>query len=89
MKYPIESPDWKAIKFDLARRVQEIRIEIYGENGGPMLAAALEIPYRTLFNYEMGCTIPAHVILQFIEVTRVDPHWLLTGDGRRYLDTEA
>jgi hypothetical protein len=86
MRQPIESPDWRAIKCDLARRVREIRIEIYGENGGPMLANALEIPFRTLFNYESGCTIPAHVILQFIEITRVDPHWLLTGEGERFLE---
>ena len=28
--------------------------------------------------------IPGHVILQFIEIAEVDPHWLLTGDGERY-----
>jgi hypothetical protein len=87
MRKPIESPDWRGLKGDLARRVREIRTEIYGVNGGPILADQLEIPFRTLFHYEMGCTIPAHVILQFLELTRVDPHWLLTGEGARYLET--
>lgn len=59
---------------------------MYGVNGGPMLAEALGIPYRTWHNYEGGCTIPAHTILQLIEVTGAHPHWLLTGKGERFLD---
>ena len=76
--------DWQMIKEQLARRIREIREERYGENGGPLLAAAMEIPFRTLFNYEAGCTIPAMSILKFIEVTDANPHWLLTGEGPRY-----
>ena len=30
----------------LARRVREIRSELYGEHGGPLLAEALHLPYR-------------------------------------------
>jgi hypothetical protein len=41
-----------------------------------------------LHNYEAGCTIPAHSILRFIKLTGVDPHWLLTGDGARFLDRD-
>ena len=48
----------------------------------------LGIPFRTLHNYESGCTIPAHSILRFIELTRVHPHWLLTGHGSRFQDAE-
>jgi hypothetical protein len=80
--------DWQAIKSDLAVRFREIRIALYGENGGPLLAEALGIPFRTLHNYESGCTIPAHSILRFIELTRVHPHWLLTGLGSRFQDSE-
>jgi hypothetical protein len=80
--------DWQALKSDLAVRFREIRIALYGENGGPLLAKALGIPFRTLHNYESGCTIPAHSILRFIELTRVHPHWLLTGDGSRFQDAE-
>ena len=34
---------------------------------------------------EAGETIPALIILRFIEVTSAHPHWLLTGEGCRYL----
>jgi len=80
---PFES-DWRTVKSDLSRRLREIRIALYGENGGPVLAKALGVPYRTLHNYEMGCTIPAHAILRFIELTGAHPHWLLTGEGERF-----
>ena len=81
-------PDWQALKSDLAVRFREIRIVLYGENGGPLLAEALGIPFRTLHNYESGCTIPAHSILRFIELTRVHPHWLLTGLGSRFQESD-
>jgi hypothetical protein len=77
--------DWQALKLDLARRVRDIRLELYGHHGGPLLAVSLNIPYRTWHNYENGCTIPAQTLLRFIEVTRVNAHWLLTGEGDRYL----
>ncbi len=82
---PFERPDWQAIKFDLARRVREIRQELYGDHGGPLLAKALQIPFRTWHDYEGGGTIPAHSILRFIKVTDANPHWLLTGEGEKYL----
>jgi hypothetical protein len=81
---PSQQSDWLTIKTDLARRVREIREELYGVHGGPMLASSLEIPFRTWHNYETGCTIPAQTILRFIEVTDAHPHWLLTGEGTRY-----
>jgi hypothetical protein len=77
--------DWQTIKYDLAQRFREIREELFGENGGPLLAGALGVPFRTVLNYEDGCTIPAHAILRFIEVTNAHPHWLLTGQGERYI----
>ena len=73
----------------LARRVREIREELFGENGAPLLAATLDLPLRTWTHYENGCMIPANVILRFIEVTAASPHWLLTGEGDRYLLTSA
>jgi hypothetical protein len=88
MEMSFQHSDWQAIKQDLALRIREIREELYGEHGGPLLAAALELPYRTWHNYEGGCTIPAHSILRFIEVTDAHPHWLLTGEGDRYLSRD-
>jgi len=78
--------DWHTLKCDLAARLREVRVALYGENGGPLLAQALGIPFRTLHGYETGCTIPAHSILRVIELTGVHPHWLLTGRGAQFLD---
>jgi hypothetical protein len=86
MEKPLPESDWKALKSDIAGRVREVRVALYGENGGPVLAKAVAIPFRTLHNYESGCTIPAHSILRFIELTGVHPHWLLTGRGARFLN---
>jgi hypothetical protein len=69
----------------LARRVHEIRRELYGEDGGPRLADVLHLPVRTWENYEAAVTIPAPVILRFIEATGASPRWLLTGQGPKYL----
>lgn len=85
MNEPSKRSQWLAVKAALARRVREVRHDLYGVHGGPMLAEALRLPFRTWHNYESGCTIPAPVILRFIEVTDADPHWLFTGEGERYL----
>lgn len=82
-------PDWGQIKRDLAERVREVRTELYGENGGPLLAEALELPYRTWLGYEAGEMIPSEAILRFIELTGTNPHWLLTGEGLKYLASDA
>ena len=67
----------------LASRVREIRMEEFGADGAN-LAHALEIPVRTWNHYESGVTIPACVLLEFIELTGVEPRWLLTGQGDPY-----
>jgi hypothetical protein len=74
---------------ELGRRVREVRRELYGESGGPALAEALGVPTATWANYEHGVTIPAPMILGFIELTGADPHWLLTGRGERYATRRA
>lgn len=73
----------------MARRVREVRQELYGETGVPTLAEALGLPPRTWLNYESGVVIPATVILGFIELTRTDPHWLLTGQCKRHTPPRA
>jgi hypothetical protein len=76
---------WRALKSALAERVSTVRQELYGTHGGPLLATALGVPFRTWVNYEQGCTIPAEVILRFLEITRANPTWLLNGEGETYL----
>ncbi len=84
MDRPLPQSDWVSIKSALADRVREIRLERYGQHGGPLLAERLDVPFRTWVNYESGCTIPAHVILRFIELTEASPHWLISGEGPKY-----
>jgi hypothetical protein len=85
MEKSFQQPEWRLIKRDLAHRIREIREDLYGAHGGPLLATALQLPFRTWHRYEWGHTIPAHSILRFIEITDAHPHWLLTGEGQKYL----
>ena len=72
------------VKASLSRRLREVRQEIFGDHGGPELARRLGLPARTWYNYETGVTVPAEVLLGFIEQTAANPIWLLTGEGPRY-----
>ncbi len=65
----------------LAARLREIRQDLYGEHGAQFLADALNVHVETWRNYEIGVTVPAHVVLKLIDIARVNPHWLLTGHG--------
>jgi hypothetical protein len=69
---------------DLARRVREVREDLYGEHGAQFLADALELPVRTWVNYEHGVMMPAEIILKLIDATGVSPEWLLTGEEPKY-----
>ncbi len=69
----------------LASRLRQVRLEKFGNDGTAALAEAMKIPARTWNNFEEGVAMPGLVILQFIDITGVDPHWLLTGEGERYL----
>jgi hypothetical protein len=72
------------IKASLSRRLREIRQELFGEHGGPELARRLNLPARTWYNYETGVTVPAEVLLGFIDQTGANPLWLLSGEGPKY-----
>ena len=72
------------VKASLSRRLREIRQELFGEHGGPELARRLNLPARTWYNYETGVTVPAEVLLSFIDQTGANPVWLLSGDGPKY-----
>lgn len=72
------------VKASLSRRLREIRQEKFGEHGGPELARRLNLPARTWYNYETGVTVPAEVLLAFIDQTGANPLWLLSGEGAKY-----
>jgi hypothetical protein len=68
----------------IAARARAIRRELFGDGGARLMAAALGLPLRTWQNYEQGVTIPAEVMLRFLEVTDASPRWLLDGRGEKY-----
>lgn len=72
------------IKASLSRRLREIRQELFGDHGGPELARRLNLPARTWYNYETGVTVPAEVLLSFIEQTGANPIYLISGEGTKY-----
>jgi hypothetical protein len=72
------------VKAQISSRLREIRQELFGEHGGPELARRLNLPARTWYNYETGVTVPAEVLLMFIDQTGTNPVWLLTGHGPKY-----
>lgn len=68
----------RTLKATLAARLRQLRMERYGRHGAPELAGALGLPTRTWLNYERGVTVPAEVVLKLIELTSVEPRWLLS-----------
>src|SRR4051794_29467361 len=84
MSDPQDSRSRLRAKQDLGERLRRVRTELYGEHGGPDLARLLGIPYRTWSNYEGGFTIPGEVLLALLDLTGVEPRWLLRGEGPAY-----
>src|SRR5208337_556658 len=77
-------PDSLSAKLALAGRLSNLRMELFGDRGGPEMARRLGIPVRTWYNYEGGVTVPAEVVLKIIELTSVEPVWLLNGKGPKF-----
>jgi hypothetical protein len=77
-------PDSVRAKYALAERLRSLRAELFGDRGGPELSRRLGLPIRTWYNYESGVTVPAEVVLKIIELTSVEPMWLLHGEGPKY-----
>jgi hypothetical protein len=77
-------PETIRTKCHLAERLREIRTELFGERGGSEMARRLGVPIRTWYNYESGVTVPAEVLLRFLELTSVEPLWLLHGRGHKF-----
>jgi hypothetical protein len=82
-------PDVEHQKNVVARRLKEVRKDLFGDKGAADLARAVEVPARTWYNYERGVTVPAEVLLRFIAATGVEPQWLLDGRGGKYREGSA
>ena len=68
---------------EMARRVRQVRVERFGEEGVPIVADLLCVPARTWRSFEAGARIPAPAIRRFLELTGTSPRWLRTGKGPR------
>lgn len=77
-------PETVQVKCHLSERLRDIRMELYGDRGGSEMARRLGVPIRTWYNYESGVTVPAEVLLRFMELTSVEPLWLLHGRGPKF-----
>jgi phage repressor protein C with HTH and peptisase S24 domain len=77
-------PESVRAKLALAERLAALRLELFGDRGGPEMARRLGIPVRTWYNYEGGVTVPAEVVLKIIELTAVEASWLLHGEGPKF-----
>jgi hypothetical protein len=77
-------PEMVKVKCHLSERLREVRTQLYGERGGSEMARRLGLPIRTWYNYEGGVTVPAEVLLRFVELTAVEPLWLLHGKGPKF-----
>jgi hypothetical protein len=80
-------PEAVRVKSHLSERVRQVRVELFGERGGSEMARRLGLPIRTWYNYEAGVTVPAEVLLRFVELTAVEPLWLLHGRGPKFRTT--
>jgi hypothetical protein len=69
---------------DLARRLREIREEVFGEQGVPPLAEALHLSAIVWRSDEAGAEIPGPVLIRFVEISGASLLWLLTGEGDRF-----
>ena len=68
---------------ELAVRLRELRYDWSGEHGAQFFADDIGVPLRTWINYESGIVPPGDVMLRLIVNTRVNPRWLLTGQGAK------
>ena len=68
----------------LSERICAVRMDLFGECGGPVLARRMGIPLRLLARMEAGSPFPGLLVLKLIEVTGVNSLWLLSGEGERF-----
>ena len=86
----VRNPAWSEEKrlnrwdqVGVAERLREIREDLYGEHGASSWPMPGD-PVQTWLNYESGVMTPADVVLPLIVIARVNPHWLLTGQGEKH-----
>jgi len=74
---------------DFAERLGKIREDAFGKNGRSAFARALGIPLTSYLNFENGRVPPMDIIVKMMALTRVNPQWLVHGDGAQYLPKDV
>ena len=74
---------------DFAERLGEIREAAYGKHGRSAFARALGIPLTSYLNFENGRVPPMDIVVKMMALTRVNPRWLVHGEGSQYLPKEV
>jgi hypothetical protein len=77
------------VKLSLARRLVALRTELYGKGGATAIARQLNISARSWYNYERGNTVPGEILLRLIQLTCVEPDWLLNGEGQKFRNRQT
>lgn len=60
-------------------------IELCGTNQPAELAQKMEISYQAARNYLNGRLPETNVLLMIAEKTKCSIHWLLTGEGKKFI----
>ena len=70
---------------EFAERLGEIREAAYGKHGRSAFARALGIPLTSYLNFENGRVPPMDIVVKMMALTKVNPRWLVHGEGPQYL----
>lgn len=65
-------------------RIRQVRQEQFGARGVKELAQLLGISELAWLDFEAGSGVPAHILLDFIELTGVSALWLMCGEGSKF-----
>ena len=61
------TPDDQAV-LQVARRLVELRLDHFGEHGGPLLAMLVGVPHREWYGYEAGRPVPLSLLRRVAEL---------------------
>jgi hypothetical protein len=71
-------------RMQLSERLRTVRLERYGSVALAQLTREIGVGLNTWLGFEDGARMPANILLHFVELTRVEPLWLLHGLGPKY-----
>ena len=74
---------------DFGERLGSIREDAFGKTGRSAFARALGIPLTSYLNFENGRVPPMDIVVKMMTLTRVNPRWLVHGEGPQYLPKDA